>query len=325
MATQEYHEILGGYTDPIVDDVSATHRGAIEVMPRTVGEKYVKNRNAGTKRDKLAQAQLKAGIAGLWRDGRSYQEIADRINDQYGLNITKDGVKYHITTQLEYWRKLSMTRIDERQAMLLARLDQIEQLAITAYFASMGDKEIKVYEEQIERARQQSNKDELQKRVRKERDDIRRAKHKGEQVEMPFQEDGELPDSLIVMSEKIKDYLRTESNPAGDPRFLQIMLEVNKHRAQLWGIWNRKEEDSNDMTLTKLTDEDRYKRLGAILATVAQRRTKDVGALAPAAPLGGFEDGKEPKDAGHVLEGIDSFLEGADPDIEEIEDDEEWD
>jgi hypothetical protein len=324
MAT-EYHEIVGGYTDPLIEDVSATHRGAITEMPTRVGQKYIRGRNAGTTRDKLAQAQLKASIAGLWRDGNAYQEIADRINDQYGLNMTKDGVKYHITTQLEYWRKLSLSRIDERQAMLLARLDQIEQLAIAAYFSSMMDREVTNYEKQIERAKQQPNKVELQKRIRKERTDIARAKHKGEQVEMPFQEDGELGDSLIVMSEKIKEYLRTETNPAGDPRFLQIMLEINKQRAQLWGIWNRKEEDSNDMSLTKLTDEDRYKRLAAILDTVAQRRTKDVGALAPAAPLGGFDEGAEPEDAGHVIEGMDEFLAGDDPDTEEVEDDEEWD
>lgn len=303
--------------DPLTIDKDYQQYGAVVEMPVSIqnGNKYKKERQSGNVRDSLAQAQLRAGIAALWRDGDGYKEIANQINDSYGLDLSPNTIHYHVKAMLAFWRKLSLARLDERQAMLLARLDQIEMLACEAYFQSMQGRTTQMTEKQIERARSNDTKKKLQKNIRKERDDIKKAKksrgkeHKQAQLDIEFNEDGDMFDILVTTSERIKEYVRTEENPAGDPRFLQVMLDCNKQRAQLWGMLNRKDAESDDKNLAKLTDEDRANRLAIILHDVAVRRTKNTGSLAPTSPLGGFfdEEGKPlpvPADANKpVLEG----------------------
>lgn len=299
--------------DPLTIDKDYQQYGAVVEMPLSIrnGVKYKKERVAGNVRDSLAQAQLRAGIAALWRDGEGYQEIANQINDSYGLSISKNAIHYHVKAMLAFWRKLTLARLDERQAMLLARIDQIEMLACEAYFQSMQGRMTNMHEKQIERAKSNDTKKKLQKNIRKEREDIKKNKKNARdraKLDIDYNEDGDIFDILVTTSEKIKEYARNEENPAGDPRFLQIMLDCNKQRAQLWGMLNRKDAESDDKNIAKLTDEDRANRLAIILHDVAVRRTKNTGALAPTAPLGGFKDNEGnplpvPEDAGPVLEG----------------------
>lgn len=312
--TLNKHMAYDIYNDPedvIEDDQSMTQYGAVTEIVKPSRFRHKRHTPGINTKDNIAQAQIKASIAGLWRDGElSYQEIAETVNDAYGTDLKPNNISYHIKTMVQYWRNLTLARIDERQAMLLARIDQIEQLATNAYFASMTGKTVTNYQRQIEKARSDNNKKKLSKKIRKERKD---AKETG-----PLFEDGDILDNLIVMQEKIREYSRFEDCAAGDPRWLQILLDCNKQRAQIWNVFNAKPPEDADAQYTKLTDEDRHARLESILNTAAQRRSADVGALAPAAPLGGFKgDDAPPADAGPVLEG--GFFE-----YEDDDEDDDW-
>lgn len=294
--------------DVIAKDQAQIHRGAVtEVMPLTEVSKINRHRHNNNK-DIMTQAQIKASMAGLWRDGTSYDDIAERINEEYGTNLAPSSIQNHIKSMLRYWRNLTLARVDEKQAMVLAKIEQVEELATMAYFASMSGKTVTMVQKQIDRAKSKENEKELRKRTKKERRDMKKARGKhAEDVPLIVNDDGGLLDSLIITQEKIKEYIRKEENAAGDPRFLQIILDCNNRRAQIWGLFNNKTPEDADSAMVKLTDEDRQKRLEAILNTAAQRRSADVGALAPASPLNGFgvdEEGNDltPDDAGPVLQ-----------------------
>jgi hypothetical protein len=251
------------------------------------------HRMTGGVRDKISQGQIKARIAGLWRNGETYKDICSIVNDNFDLTgsdeITPHTIGHHIKEMIGYWREKSLAHIDERQAMTLLRYDQIEQLATEAYFASMGGKRVRNYEKQIERANSKPRKDAIKKQVIEEAEELERF----EKSPKLFQ-DGEIMETLQITAEKIKHYSRHEENPAGDPRFLAIMIEINHKRSQLWGLLNKGEQSTSDQELARLSDDDRTERIAAVIAQAKSRATGDRGNLAPATPLGGFKEGEEP-------------------------------
>lgn len=315
-----YEDYRAG-VDPIDLDKHDKANGALEVLPSSIGKKFVKSRAAGTTRDLLSQAQLKAGIAGLWRDGAGYEDIANRVSEEYGVNISKDTVHYHVKNMLKFWRDLSLERVETRMAMLLARIDQIDALASEAFFRSLQGKTTEYYDKQVDKARSKEFGKQLLDTIKEEQLHLKKTrnkkkKKKGEAQDL-FDEyeqqrtmyealdslinadDGDILDKLIITQEKIKEYVRTEDNVAGDPRWLTIMLDCNKQRAQLWGI-PQKQDLTQDGQLARLSDAERSSRIVAILTTAKTEREAQLGTLAPASPLGGFDKAPVPKDAGVV-------------------------
>lgn len=246
-------------------------------------------RTAGGIRDKIAQGQIKARMTALWRNGESYLDICDTVNAEFGLHetghaITPRTLTYHMTQMIEYWRNQSLLHIDERQAAVLFRYDQIEQLATQAWFDSTQGRDVRNYQKQIERATGAARKEDIKEMIRKERE---------AQKKPALFTEGELLETLQLTSEKIKEYSRHESS-AGDPRFLAIMIDINHKRSQLWGLLAKGEQSTSDQEFAKLSDESRTERIAAVIAQARQRASGGTGHLAPSAPLGGFKEGEEP-------------------------------
>ena len=269
-------------------------------------------RLAGGVRDKMTMAMMKADMAALWRDGETYKDIAEAVSDKYNLEgdmrLKGNGIHYHIKSMLDYWRDKGLARMDERQAMILARLDQIESLALEAYFASMEGKKTHQYNKQIQRARSEDRKKQLldkevETREAQRNADKRKTKHP------LFQDTGELADLLVVTAEKIDDHVRHEENQAGDPKFLAIMFNINKERAKILGLHNRKEMLDPDQEAAKLSDEQRQHRIATILSAARERRQASANMLAEPSPLGGFKEEQKPEA---------TVIEVAVPDVPEI-------
>lgn len=277
----------GGYV-PTIDQ-----NGTLRV--RSLG------RQAGGVRDKMTMAMMKADMAALWRDGETYRDIAEAVSDKYNLTgdqrLKSNGIHYHIKSMLDFWRQKGLARMDERQAMLLARLDQIESLALEGYFASMEGKKTSHVNKQIQRAKSKDRKDQLLDKVLDQREsesrDDKRYKINKKQAPL-FQDTGELADLLVTTQEKIDEHVRLEENSAGDVKFLALMFNINKERASLLGLHNRKEMLDPDQESAKLTDEQRHQKLATILTAARERREASTGLLAPPAPMGGFQEGHEP-------------------------------
>jgi hypothetical protein len=252
-----------------------------------------KGRLAGGVRDKILMAQMKAGMAAMWSSGARYVDIAAAINERYDLQgdsaISVHAIEYHIKAMLDYWRQKGLAKMDERQAVILARFDQIEALAVEAYFASMEGKKTTQRNKQIERARSKERFNQLLKSEKRKRENgDKRAK-------TPlFIDTGELidlEDLMQVTAEKIQKNVRHESNAAGDPKFLNMLITINKERAKILGLYNRKMDDG-DNEAAKLTDEQRQARIATILSSAQNRRALQANEtmLADPAPLGGFEE-----------------------------------
>lgn len=257
-------------------------------------------RLAGGVKDKMTMAMQKADIAALWRDGETYDTIAESVSDKYGLEgdqrFKGNSIHYHIKKMLDYWRDKGLARIDERRAMILARLDQIEALCVEAYFASMEGKRTTQYNKQIERAMSKDRKDQLLGVEKKKRDGIQESDKRKKPDPSLFQTEGDIgtEDLLLVTAEKINRNVRNEENQAGDPKFLNLMFGINKERAKILGLHNRTEELNPDQESAKLTDEARQQRLQTLLSSAKERRQATANMLADPAPLGGFLEGEEP-------------------------------
>lgn len=268
--------------------------------------KHKADRLAGGKRDKQTMAQMKAEMSSLWRDGESYPAIAAIISDRYKLEgperISGNGVHYHIKRMLQYWRQQGLARMDERQAMCLARLDQIESLAVEAYFASMEGKRTTQFNKQIERARSKDREKQIleaEKRNRKgNRIRVRNAPSDqvkdGPNKAALTAETGELEDLMVVTQEKINRNVRLEENQAGDPKYLAIMFNCNRERAKILGLYQQTQALNSDQESAKLTEEERMQRVSTLLSNARERRQKTANMLATPSPMGGWKEGEGP-------------------------------
>lgn len=268
--------------------------------------KTKRGRLAGHQRDKQTQAQMKAEIASLWRDGESYPVIAEVISDRYNLEgperITGNAVHYHVKRMLQYWRQQGLARMDERQAMCLARLDQIESLAVEAYFASMEGKRTTQYNKQIERARSKEREQQILEAEKKSREgDKIRVRNSpsdnqawGPNKAAKMAETGELEDLMVVTQEKINRNVRLEENQAGDPKYLAIMFNCNRERAKIFGLYQQVNALNPDQESAKLSEEDRMQRVATLLSNARERRQASANMLATPAPMGGWKDGERP-------------------------------
>jgi hypothetical protein len=249
-------------------------QGNVTALERRTGRERIA-------RDKLTVAQMKARMAALYAEGTYIEAIASQVSEEFGLEVPIVGktVSYHIQNMLAHWRNLGLKSIDEKQAMVLARYDQLEMLAQQAYFASMGGKRVTNFERQIEMARSKKRAKEIQEEVHEEAE---RQEGAGERELM-----GHDPEGLVKVMEKTKEYTREELSEAGDPRWVAIMVDINDKRAKLWGLYMKDRDVGDpDSEYAALTDEQRDQRLATVLHNAASRRQQNMGNLAPARPLG---------------------------------------
>lgn len=279
-----------------------TGQGSV-IGPSKRGRAAMKHRLTGGK-DKIRVTEMKAQIAAYWSAGETYAEIASKVSDEFGLEgidrVSAHGIQYHVKRLLETARERANLHINERMALVLARYDQIEMLATEAYFASMQTS-TRNYERQIKRAKSADREKQLAKDVKVERERIARinerrlAQKKAPIVgKLPDHIIGELPDILVDTAEHIKEYERVEDRPAGDPRFIAMLIDINDKRAKLWRLLDKTDAANPDQELARLPDDERAQLLSTVLHSVMMRRTGDTGALAVAGPLGGFQEGEEP-------------------------------
>lgn len=262
-----------------------------------------KGRMAGNVRDKILMAQMKAGMAALWATGMTYDKIADEVSDHYNLQgeerLSGHGIQYHIKQMLEYWRQKGLALIDERQAVILARFDQIEALAMEGYFASMEGKSTTTINKQIEKARNKKKRNEdveKEHSSRREQKDLRTVKQKDSLYITDESTVEEGQEALDIVSEKHNSTTRHEENRAGDPKFLNIVKDINIQRAKILGLYNRTDHMDKNSEAAKLSDAERQQRLATLLSE-AQRRAnmenkpaveEGRSVIAAGSPLGGF-------------------------------------
>ena len=290
------------------------NNGAYQVVNPRHGTRK-KGRLSGGVRDKLTMGMMKARMSSLWRDGATYKAIAEQINDEFklrgDLSITAANINYHIKAMLNYWREKGLLAIDERQAMILARYEQLEMIATEAYFKSCRGRYTKNEERQVSRIRRQETLDAMSAKARK---DNAKLEKKGKKPK--FQGDGEMEEAMFLTQERLKNYSRVDENEAGDPRWLVIMVDINHKRAQLWGLLNKSEMSNAEQELAKMPDDVREQRIAAVL-NMAQKRQQGLVKtnLADPAPLGGFEE--EEEKAGPVDVDDEPGWEDTDPDFTE--------
>lgn len=264
------------------------------------GGRRMKGRLAGGVRDALTMAEMKTSMAALWKDGELYQVIADKVSDEFGLTgdkrLTANGVHYHLKNLKQQWRDMSLLHVDERQALILARYDQLELMITEAYWASTKGKTTKNFERQIQQARSKKREEELREEIAEDRASKVNGRNKRNPALQFDNGDGDLPEILMLTEERIKRSKRKEQNPAGDPRWMHMLIDINDKRAALWGLKNKKVALGGDAEMAALSDEQREERLAAVLQQVIQRKATGTGNtnLAPAAPLGGWKEGEEP-------------------------------
>lgn len=240
-------------------------------------------RLAGGVRDKITMAEMKARMSALWKDGETYIEIANKVSDEFGLEgdarFKANGIHYHIKSLLAEWRERSMLSVDEKQALVLARYAQLEDICTNALFASMEGKETRYYERQLDKARSK-------KREQWIREEIKREREENEGNIDVGQDNGGMEDALVNMQERIKEYSRVEMS-AGEAKWMAFLIDINHKRAQLWNLLAKREVTNEDQEMARLSDEDRTERMAAVLRSALMRATEDKGNLAPPAPLGG--------------------------------------
>lgn len=264
-----------------------------------------KRRNETGVRDKITLANMKARMSAYYKDGATYIEIADRVSDEFGLEgderLSINNIEYHISALLKQARKQASSHINERMALALARLDQIEMLVTEAYFASMKTDTIH-YERMVKNARtkdraKQIKEDHEREVKRVERINKKRAAKHMKLKPLPVLDHvvGDLPELMVMTAENIKEFSRSESKPAGDPRFIAQLIDLASERAKLWGLYNRQETTNPDQDLARMPDAERSSRLAAVLhASKTRATTEPSGILASAGPLGGFNEQDKP-------------------------------
>lgn len=268
------------------------------------------DRNTQNGRDNITMAEMKARMAFYWKQGDFYSTIAEKVSDEFGLTgedrIKKDSVHYHIKKQIEYWKKIGMLNIDEKQALLLARYQQLEDLITDAYFKSCEGRSSYYIEKQIERVNSKERENMMRAKLAHQRAD---AILKGQKI-LPHG-NGDIEDSLVTMSEKIKEYEKYEINQAGDPKLLQMLIDINDKRCKLWNATSKDETLNADQEAARMSDEARTNRLNAVITDAMIRRFGTRGNLAAASPLGGFQIKKPetPTDEAAEPESISNKLE----------------
>lgn len=283
-----------------------------------------RNKNVGNGRDKLTMAEMKVQMSAFWKEGLTYAEIADRVSDEFSLEgddrLQTNNISKHIASLLKTARGQAALHINERMALVLARYDQIEMLVTEAYFASMSS-ETTNWERMIKQARSKTREKQLAEEIKRERVKLevlnanRKNGHR-KMIESSFDHViGDLPDLMVLTNENVKEYTRREVKPAGDPRFIAQLIDINDRRAKLWHLLDKTGAMNPDQDMAKLPDEERRSRMVAVLHAAMTRRTGDTGTLAPPTPLGGFPEGEIP---------LEARIQVIDP--EDVEEDEiEWD
>lgn len=252
------------------------------------------------KQRQTKRAMLAARCAALYAEGNFITAIAEQVSEEYNLEDSIDGeeVRRLINERVAYWRRLGLKHIDDKQALLLAKIDQIEELATNGYFASMSGRATYVFEKQIERAKEQKTQDKKREAAFKKKEEgpsnvleeeLWESTAAPESNEPEFT-NGNIEKSLITTAEKIKEYRRYEDMPAGDAKFLAIMLDCQEKRAKIWGLYIRdKAQDNADAGFAAMSDADRQDRLGVILTAAKQRLNPALvhspSELAPVGPL----------------------------------------
>lgn len=257
-------------------------------------------------KDNILMAQMKADMAALWANGDKYDDIAERISDRYNLDgdqrITSYTIHYHIKSMLEYWRQKGRALIDERQAIILARFDQLEALALEAYFESKQGQTTKSRERQIDRIRDKDQVSSALEREREGRDGNKRKKEL-------FIETGDLSDNDIYLElhQRVKKTTRTTDNHPGDVKFLNLIFSINRERGKILGLYNRKDQPDGDREAAKLSDEQRQDKLLTLISAARDRHEKKASMLADPSPLGGFPEEKGVPDI--PMEDLDDSIE----------------
>lgn len=292
-------------------------------------------RKGSSKFDDISLAQAKARMAFLYKEGEQLAEIGKQISYEFHLEkpLSPQLISYHVREMINYWRSKGQLHIEDKQALWLARLDQIEMLATEAYFASVRGKKTTYQETLINKLNTPAVKKALKKVLEEEwgdGDDEKRSSgrkfKKGRRFKNSHKRDYLMDDESLVdilidtaeqNAEKHKTWERFEENQAGDPRFLAIMIQISDQRARAWGLYDRAKKLDADQDMARLGDNERTKRLMAIVTTAMQRQSVAAGTsgLAPSAPLGGFKEGEKPAE----VEEIERIFEGTDDD-----EDDEW-
>ena len=288
-------------------------------------------RKGSSKFDDISLAQAKARIAFLYKEGEVLAEIGEQVAEEFGLEkpLSPQLVSYHVREMINYWRQKGQLHIEDKQALWLARLDQIEMLATEAYFASVRGKKTTYHETlinklntpQVKKALKQVLEDEWYDREDEKRSEGRKLKKLKKKKRRDYLMDDEslvdiLIDTAEQNAEKHKTWERFEENRAGDPRWVAIMVQVSDQRARAWGLYDRAKKLDADQDMARLGDNERTNRLMAIVTTAIQRQSVAAGTsgLAPAAPLGGFKEGEKPAEV-EEIERI--FDEGTDDEDDE--------
>lgn len=266
------------------------------------------------------RAKMRLYIASLYGDpDTTLSAIIESVQEEFELEVplTVKQVQGHIKAQVEMWRKESLKHIDEKLAMVLARIEQIEELATEAYFNSMQGKVVHYYENQIDKARERKTQTKMRERALKkptpETDLLEEAlweeaERKAEASNSDDFGHTSMENMLVTTAQKIKEYKRFEETSAGDKGFLVIMLECARERAKLWGLYVKdKSLENPDAEFARLSDTDRAERMSVLVQGVKARmglpQRNTMAQLAPHQPLGGFKSLEEKKErVGEITE-----------------------
>jgi hypothetical protein len=157
------------------------------------------------------------------------------------------------------------------------------------------------YEKMTKQARSREREKQLledlkreRKRVQRKNEEHRRLHEPLERVNEPDHIIGDFPFILEKTHQNIKKFKKVEQRPAGDPRWVAMLVDINDKKAGLFGLKNKRDDINPDQELAKLSDEERTSRLNAVIHMALKRKTGDHrGNLAAPSPLGGFKE-KEP-------------------------------
>lgn len=249
----------------------------LERLNRTVKERFDR---LGSEVQRLAvkrysasdieKVEMKARMMSLYALNESASDIADTINKEfapYGMKVVDAGqVRSQVKSRISYWEEKTNQSVAHKRAAVLARLDQLENLAMLAYFDSTSGKRTISYENVQKKMR---SKDKAKAIALAIKEDIERAEREG--VTWKPEEFGELPKLIEQMNDGIKELIKTEMSESGDPRWVSLMLEISKERAKLWNLYKDIETSNADQELARMPDDVRENRIAALLQNAKSR------------------------------------------------------
>lgn len=224
--------------------------------------------------DELSLAEMKARITSLWKQQKeSYIEIAEKVSDEFGLEgeqrLNFNNIHYHIKAQMRQWNELSRANVDERMAAILTRYDQLDGIALDAYIASMQGRSTYYHKKQVDKARGKEREKWIIEQIKAERE---QARDEGRMVDPQIL--GDLEEILITTQERTEEFRRDEDTPAGDPRWVAMMVDINDKRAKLWNLYRRDDGIGNaDQEAARMSDDDRRARITAMLNQALQKNS----------------------------------------------------